>query len=111
MGAREVRKRLAQYYVLDGLKDSIRIDLPLGSYAPQFHYHAVTPAMQGIEQEAEQPVAEKQYVGFGDLVACSKLTQMFGQREKDTRLRMASMEITQKFRYRFRLARKQAVFG
>jgi len=34
VGAREVRKRLAQYYVTDGAADPLRIDLPAGSYVP-----------------------------------------------------------------------------
>ncbi len=38
VGAREVRKRLAQYYVADGMHDQVRIDLPAGSYVPFFHY-------------------------------------------------------------------------
>lgn len=39
VGAREVRKRLAQFYVSpEGLASRIRIDLPAGSYAPEFHY-------------------------------------------------------------------------
>jgi hypothetical protein len=39
VGAREVRKRLAQYYVTpEGAASEIRIDLPIGSYAPDFHY-------------------------------------------------------------------------
>jgi hypothetical protein len=37
VGAREVRKRLAQYYVEEGAGDTIRIELPSGSYAPVFH--------------------------------------------------------------------------
>lgn len=53
VGAREVRKRLAQFYVLpDGAASKVRIDLPSGSYAPEFRY--VTP-----EKEKEPaPVAE-----------------------------------------------------
>ena len=39
VGAREVRKRLAQYYVAEGAHDQVRIDLPAGSYVPVFHYH------------------------------------------------------------------------
>jgi hypothetical protein len=39
VGAREVRKRLAQYYITpDGASAEIRIDLPSGSYAPEFRY-------------------------------------------------------------------------
>jgi hypothetical protein len=42
VGAREVRKRLAQYYVSpEGAGSDIRIDLPSGSYAPDFRYLAV----------------------------------------------------------------------
>lgn len=46
VGAREVRKRLAQYYVSDeAAADEIRIDLAPGTYVPQFH-HAVAPAAE-----------------------------------------------------------------
>src|SRR5271165_884742 len=39
VGAREVRKRLAQYYVTpQGAACEVRIDLPPGAYAPDFHY-------------------------------------------------------------------------
>jgi hypothetical protein len=39
VGAREVRKRLAQYYVTaEGAAAKVRIDLPSGAYAPEFHY-------------------------------------------------------------------------
>lgn len=37
VGAREVRKRLAQYYMTEGSEAAIRIDLPPGSYVPVFH--------------------------------------------------------------------------
>jgi hypothetical protein len=41
VGAREVRKRLAQYYVTpEGSAAAILIDLPSGSYAPEFRYAA-----------------------------------------------------------------------
>ena len=39
VGAREVRKRLAQYYVTpEGAAAEVRIDLPPGSYSPDFRY-------------------------------------------------------------------------
>lgn len=39
VGAREVRKRLAQYYVTPrGAASEVRIDLPAGSYVPDFRY-------------------------------------------------------------------------
>ncbi|HTX40064.1 MAG TPA: hypothetical protein VME43_33825 [Bryobacteraceae bacterium] len=44
VGAREVRKRLAQYYVTpEGAAAEIRIDLPSGSYVPEFRYSAAVP--------------------------------------------------------------------
>lgn len=43
VGAREVRKRLQQYYLTPaGASTPIRIDLPTGSYAPEFHYANVS---------------------------------------------------------------------
>lgn len=48
VGAREVRKRLAQYYVTDGAHDQVRIDLPAGSYVPVFHYHLDEPERIGL---------------------------------------------------------------
>ena len=41
VGAREVRKRLAQYYSTpDGAAAKVRIEVPSGSYAPEFRYPA-----------------------------------------------------------------------
>jgi hypothetical protein len=46
VGAREVRKRLAQYYVDAGAHDSLRIELPAGSYVPVFHHQAQTSPIE-----------------------------------------------------------------
>ena len=52
VGAREVRKRLAQFYVSpEGVASKVRIDLPAGSYAPEFHY-----AVAMVEKEAPPAV-------------------------------------------------------
>jgi hypothetical protein len=41
VGAREVRKRLAQYYVTpEGSSSAVLIELPSGTYAPEFRYIA-----------------------------------------------------------------------
>ncbi len=49
VGAREVRRRLAQYYVADGAHDLVRIDLSPGSYVPVFHYRDEdTYAVSGV---------------------------------------------------------------
>lgn len=42
--ASEVRKRLAQYYQMPGHERELRIDLPAGSYLPEFHWPAELPA-------------------------------------------------------------------
>jgi hypothetical protein len=41
--ANEVRKRLAQYYMETGALDSVRIEMPSGSYIPDFRLLASTP--------------------------------------------------------------------
>jgi hypothetical protein len=56
VGAREVRKRLAQYYMTpEGALSEIRIDLPSGSYAPEFRYVTVVPERE-VPQAAAPPV-------------------------------------------------------
>jgi hypothetical protein len=44
ISAAEIRKRIAQYYHEPGHDDELRIDLPLGSYVPEFRAAAVKPA-------------------------------------------------------------------
>jgi len=41
--ANELRKRLAQYHDLAGSSELVRIDLPPGSYVPEFHFHPEPP--------------------------------------------------------------------
>ena len=43
--AGEVRKRLAQYYQQPGRENEIRVELPLGSYQPEFSLPAVSSVM------------------------------------------------------------------
>jgi hypothetical protein len=53
VGAREVRKRLAQYYVTpEGLVAEVHIDVLPGSYAPEFRY-ANVPLI--VEERPHQP--------------------------------------------------------
>jgi hypothetical protein len=43
VSARELRKRLVQYYATpEGLATDLRVELPTGSYTPRFHYTAGT---------------------------------------------------------------------
>ena len=43
VSAAEIRKRIAQYYHEPGRETELRIDLPLGSYLPEFHLAAAAP--------------------------------------------------------------------
>ena len=54
--ANEVRRRLAQYYAEEGTEhDAVWIDLPTGSYVPEFHWDPVSPPA-GVETGADTPV-------------------------------------------------------
>lgn len=55
VGAREVRKRLAQYYVTDGANDALRIDLPAGSYVPTFRRHGTAQEGQRTAEPLHVP--------------------------------------------------------
>jgi hypothetical protein len=43
--AGEVRKRLGLYYAEQGIHDALRIELPLGTYIPEFRLVEMTPAI------------------------------------------------------------------
>src|SRR5437667_382466 len=58
--AGEIRKRLAQYYVESEHEDEIRIDLPAGSYVPQFRRYerrASVPALPTVDRRDSSPRA------------------------------------------------------
>lgn len=62
VSAGEIRKRIAQYYHEPGHETEIRIDLPLGSYLPEFHFpkakeHVVQ--MPGPEIASESVIAPR----------------------------------------------------
>jgi hypothetical protein len=54
--ASEIRKRIAQYYHEPGHEAELRIDLPAGSYVPEFHLPAQTPVADA-DQAATQVAA------------------------------------------------------
>jgi hypothetical protein len=61
VGAREVRKRLAQYYVTaEGAAAEIRIDLPPGSYVPEFRHLAATAERPAVAPAAIEPPPVRQ---------------------------------------------------
>jgi hypothetical protein len=51
--AGEIRKRIAQYYHEPGHESEIRIDLPSGSYVPEFHW----PAPQLVVEKQSETVS------------------------------------------------------
>lgn len=51
--AGEVRRRLGQYYATEGARDPIRIDLPAGTYVPEFQVVRTAPS----SEEPLNPVA------------------------------------------------------
>lgn len=52
--AGEIRKRLAQYYQAVGHEHEPRIELPVGSYVPQFSFASADPGVAGLQlHEAE----------------------------------------------------------
>jgi hypothetical protein len=54
--AAEVRKRLAQYYLELGHEGELRIELPAGSYVPDYHEPQAAPvAMAPVQAPAKQP--------------------------------------------------------
>jgi hypothetical protein len=48
ISAAEIRKRIAQYYHDSGHEDELRIDLPLGSYVPEFRPSALKAAVKPL---------------------------------------------------------------
>ena len=56
--AGEIRKRIAQYYHLPEHQDQLRIELPSGSYLPEFHFPAIpapVPPATSIAPARQRP--------------------------------------------------------
>ena len=60
MSAAEIRKRLAQFYSEPRHRDQLRIDLPIGSYVPEFHWPEGNPPA-AIALEPLSPRAEPEF--------------------------------------------------
>lgn len=59
ISAGEVRKRIAQYYHENGHPSRIQIELPLGSYAPEFRLHAAEPVTIEPQPREQEPRASE----------------------------------------------------
>lgn len=59
--AAEVRKRLAQFYAEEGPTPEVRIEIPVGSYVPKFHWRSTTELAppQSETQVIDSKVAPK----------------------------------------------------
>jgi hypothetical protein len=53
--AGEVRKRLGLYYAEQGVHDAVRIELPLGTYIPEFRFVEVSPPVSEPAPAAPMP--------------------------------------------------------
>jgi hypothetical protein len=56
--AGEIRKRIAQYYQADGHEHEVRIDLPVGSYVPQFLLPAGNHGVMEVDGPSPSPKLE-----------------------------------------------------
>lgn len=62
VGAREVRKRLAQFYVTpEGVASEVRLDLPAGAYAPEFHYREIPKEPESAPSPASAVVPQRRW--------------------------------------------------
>ncbi len=74
VGAREVRKRLAQFYIEEGAADPIRVELPAGCYIPTFHLTAThsaaaAPARDGAPLPTAAPRSHRRLIWMAAALA------------------------------------------
>lgn len=86
--AREVRKRLERYYSEDGNSDSVRVQLPVGTYGPLFQRHLKPPTpvpelprLGAVNNEGlRAPVAWRKIVVYCCVLLLSGGTVAVGER-------------------------------
>lgn len=72
--AHNLRKKLAEYYAEEGATDAIRIEIPKGSYCPQFvNVQAATPPTAAVSAEAKGRIHLQApiWVVFSAVVVCA----------------------------------------
>jgi hypothetical protein len=72
----EVRKRIAQYYHEAGHEDEIRIDLPSGSYLPEFRYPLPAPRPLTLVEASPATIATLD--SMGEWVQRKRMTLAIG---------------------------------
>lgn len=80
--AGEVRKRLGLYYAEAGARNPVRIDLPLGTYVPEFHpveaASILRPALEPLSSAVSPPPAPGGSVRWGPrIVAAAAMVCFF----------------------------------
>ena len=77
VGAREVRKRLTRYYVTEGSRDALRIDLPAGSYVPAFSHPIVEEpspvALPVVIPEPPSPLRRRLWLALAAVITATLL--------------------------------------
>jgi hypothetical protein len=71
VSAGEIRKRIAQYYHEPGRETELRIDLPLGSYVPEFHTPVDKPAIAIAPLPVIVPPKRRSYLLLVPVVLCA----------------------------------------
>lgn len=81
VGAREVRKRLAQYYISeDGVADQVIIELPAGSYVPEWRWARTGPVPVPAAKPARQPSRTPWFVAGAGVLAVAAAALLWSQR-------------------------------
>jgi hypothetical protein len=73
--ARDVRKRLKEYYALDGADRHVLVDLPIGSYVPEFRRYGRDLNTETVQDKApsDLPRFRLQWIA-GSIVICAILS-------------------------------------
>lgn len=82
--AGRLRRRLERYYLTDGRADTVRIDLPKGSYVPLFRETQPAPTAQPATPESEPaPVDAALQLPTGPSIAVLPFENLSGDQDQD----------------------------
>jgi len=99
--ASRLRARLAEYYRTEGRDDTVRIELPKGSYAPRFHAAAPSPHGEVQGSSARKARVRRPWLAAAVIVALASLgaagwmavTSMRGLHPRDPKTPAASIAV------------------
>ncbi len=78
ISAAEVRKRIAQFYHENGQQSRVQIELPLGSYAPEFLLHEPGAEMEPAAKAAQHGARARQHSVRAALIALAAVLLVAG---------------------------------